>query len=293
MGLTAHQARIKAELTMVGVTAYGQQKMSSRYLPNVIHEDEHIKGCIYGRSAHGLTMLLATDKRIVFVDRKPLYTSTDELTYDIVSGVRLDSQMFFTAVELHTRLGNYLLRYVNPTCARIFVEYIEKKVEHLNSLSQESIVPPKPSGQVKISAAAKKFLQEHELGVISTANRTGDIHGAVVNYLFDENDFFFILTKSETSKAHNMLGNHKVALTIYDANDLKTIQLQGIADIETNLDQKFRVFREITKPRNYNGDVLIPPVTQLAEGGFITFRITPTEFHFRSFKPDETTLEKA
>src|ERR1017187_2658411 len=113
MALTKHQARIKDELIKVGVSSYGLSKMSSHYLPQIIHEDEHIKGCVYGRGIHGRAMLVATDKRVIYLDRKPMYTSTDELTYDVVGGVRRETQALFSAVELHTRLGNYSLRYVN------------------------------------------------------------------------------------------------------------------------------------------------------------------------------------
>ena len=291
MALTKHQARIRDELTKVGVSSYGQSKMSSHFLPQVIHEDEHIMGCVYGRGIHGRAMLIATDKRVIYLDRKPMYTSTDELTYDVVSGVRRSTQTLFSAVELHTRIGNYLLRYVNPDCARIFVEYIEKRVEHLSSLSKkEGGTLPKPVTQSKLTTPARNFLREHELAVLSTANRTGEMNSAVVNYLLDDDDCLYVLTKSETSKAHNMLGNHQVTMVVYDASNLKTVQLQGTAEIEANLDQKHRVFNEIVKPRTHGSDTLTPPVAQLSGGGFITFKITPSDVKYWSFKQSDSTL---
>lgn len=291
MALSTHQIRVSKELEKVGVTAYGRSKMSSRHLPRIIHDDEHIFGCVYGRGARGLAMLVATNKRIIFLDRKPLYTSTDELTYDVVGGVRRDAQGLFTSVELHTRIGNYLLRYVNPACARIFVEYIEKRVEHLSSINKNNGMNSyQQSSQIKFSSAVRDFLSKHELAVLSTANRTGELHSAVVNYLLDRDDCLYVLTKAETHKAHNILGHHQVAMTIYDINDLKTVQLQGVAVIETNSDQKGRVFKEMNRPRVYGSNTVMPPVTRLHDGGYITFKIMPTFAKLSSFKPDETTF---
>lgn len=121
-----HINRVRMELKVAGMTAYGLGKIESRYLPNLIHEDEHIGGVIYGQNEGGSAMLVATNKRIIFLDRKPMFTTTDELTYDVVSGLRHDSSGFLHTVVLHTRIGDYKLRYVNKNCAKRFVAYIEK-----------------------------------------------------------------------------------------------------------------------------------------------------------------------
>jgi PPOX class probable F420-dependent enzyme len=138
-----------------------------------------------------------------------------------------------------------------------------------------------------VSPAARDFLKAHELAVLSTLGRDGEVHAAVVNYLFDKDDCFYILTKAETTKAHDMLANPQVAVTVYDAAELTTTQIQGVAEIEADLEQKTRVFEEIVQPRDYGGDVLLPPSTQLSAGGFITFRITPETIKYRNFKKSQ------
>jgi hypothetical protein len=71
-----HEDRIKKELKAVGVTRYGMLKFASHYVHNVIHEDEHIMGVVYGRYRQdGVSlnegMLIATDLKILFLDHKP------------------------------------------------------------------------------------------------------------------------------------------------------------------------------------------------------------------------------
>jgi nitroimidazol reductase NimA-like FMN-containing flavoprotein (pyridoxamine 5'-phosphate oxidase superfamily) len=283
MTLSEHQTRVNNELTNVGVTGYGHGKMSVRYLPNIIREDEHVKGAVYGRSARGLAMLVATDKRIIYLERKPFFTATDEITYDVVSGVQT-SHSLKTAIVLHTRLGNYELTYVNANCASIFVKYIEARVEHMGSPENNTTDFKSDSLRlIKISDSAVLFLKEHEYAVLSTADRTGNIRGAVVNYIFKDN-YLYILTKDQTTKAHNMIANQQVAMTIYDSDQLKTAQLEGTANIEADLEKKILIFNEINKPHNYGGNFSLPPVSKLAAGAFIVFKITPTNIKYRSFK---------
>jgi uncharacterized pyridoxamine 5'-phosphate oxidase family protein len=293
MAQTAHQSRIQRELAKVGVSKYGLSKMSSRYLYNIIHEDEHIQGCVYGRGDRGLGMLVATDMRIIFIDRKPLYVSTDELTYDVVNGIRTESQLFFSTIGLHTRIGSYILRYVNPTCARIFVEYIERRVEHVSDNRKKVLPKPAdPVNQQKLSAEAREFLKTQDLAVLSTANRTGEINGSVVNYLLGEDDYLYILTRSETDKARNMLSYNQVALTIYDAAELTTVQIRGVVDTQAEPDQKNFVIKTLDKQRTYGGKLAWSPASQLSGGYFVVFRITPLTVKYRSFKNIDKVREE-
>jgi len=136
---------------------------------------------------------------------------------------------------------------------------------------------------------AKNFITSHEIAVLSTLSRDNKVQGATVYYHYIDGKFY-ILTKSDSSKAHNMLANHQVALTIFDADEIKTLQLQGEAEIEGDLAVKRLVFDELVHPRQYKDENLMPPVTQLDAGGFITFRITPTVAIYSDFNDKSKIL---
>ena len=134
-----------------------------------------------------------------------------------------------------------------------------------------------------ISADATKFLIAQDVAVLSTLGRDGKVEGAAVYYYFDGTSFF-ILTKSGSTKAHNMLANHHIALTIYDAKQVKSAQIQGLAHIEADLKQKRYIFDKLVGSRLSGNKTLPPPVTQLGVGGFIIFYITPTRFRYTDYK---------
>ena len=140
-----HAERIKRELIAAGVTRYGLRKFAAHYVYRIIHPQEHIMAVVYGRygSGEGLFggmsegMLIATERRVIFLDYKPGFTDLKEFTYDVVSGIERITTALFSSVKLFTRIGNFSLRYANSHCVELFMEYIElRRLETKDTVSQ-------------------------------------------------------------------------------------------------------------------------------------------------------------
>lgn len=291
--LTEHQQRVKNELSEAGVTRYGLMKLESRHLPGIILPDEHIDAVAYGLAKRYSAMLVATDRRIIYLDRKPFYTISDEVTYDMVAGVGFNEQKPYASITLHTRIGDYSLRFVRLEPARRFVKYIGlRQLEHP---VQPSPIPPtapkaaKPAPTMvfpSLDETGAAFLHKKHLGTLSSVDREGNVSGAVVYYFVDADHDIYILTKSDTHKAHNILANPQVALTVYDAKLRQTLQLHGMAEVVTNQDIKDFIFQQMTQPRTYEDRFDLPPVTKLKSGAYVVICITPTTAHFHDFSKE-------
>lgn len=120
-----HADRVKMELRQLGVTKWGLMTSESQYLPKIIHQNEKLGAVIYGRHSDGFAMLVATDRRVIFLDKKPFFVNEDEITYDVISGVRFTHAGMGNTVTLHTRIKDYAIKTLNEQCAERFVEYIE------------------------------------------------------------------------------------------------------------------------------------------------------------------------
>jgi len=283
---TAHVDRIRNELKKAGISPFAMLRFTARYLPKIIHDDEHIEAAVFGRhkETEGLFgyvegILVATDRRIIYLDHKPGFTTMDEISYDVVSAVSESEAGARSSLTLFTKMGNYILSFARPVSVRKFADYIEKR-----RIDEEAPLRKKPSPPpVYISGnETTDFLKKHDTAVLSTIDRAGNISGATV-YYFMEGSFAYILTKEGTRKSRNMMGNQQIALTIYDSNTLQTAQIQGKAEVETDPTIKEFIFQQIVKPRHYESGEHMPPVTSLRNGAFIVFRITPTEFSFSDF----------
>lgn len=293
---------LKRRLKQLGMSEYGLKKFATKYLSQVIHEGEAINGVVYGRYFSGSGalsleegMLVATDRRVIFLDHKPGFTDLEEITYDMIGGVRHQKFGPFNTVTLHSRLGDFPIRYTNAKCSQIFTEYIENR-----RISQDE---NKPLGVMNAAAAIANtnvakldwpikflddagtlFLKEHDVGVLSTVDQMGDADASVVYYIVDKYNNVYILTKQDTHKAKNILLHKNVVLSVFDATNDETLSLHGKANIEQDEKIKEFVFSQIVKPRYYKGVKKLPPITSLDKGAYVIIRITPKSGHYVNYK---------
>lgn len=279
--------RIRNELKAVGVGAVGLRTPEAKELTVMLHPNEHIGGVAYGRYGNSLAWLVATDRRVIFMDKKPMFETTDELTYDVVSGVKIMKTGLFASLVLHTRVNDYTIRFVNTKCADIFVKYIEQRRLESSSNGLPDNQQEQREASIPVfqntSDEALDFLKCHDLAVLSTIDRTGNVHSAVVYYVIDQSNFVYILTKSETGKGRNIYAHSQVALTVHEVGTMQTVQLQGTAEVETNQQTKNLIFSQIVKLRSYHDGVQLPPVVKLHEGAFMVIRIRPTILSFHDY----------
>lgn len=134
VNFNAHHARVIEELRLLGASMYGQTMMEARYLPRLIHPDEHLEGVVYGWQQVGIVMMVATDRRVLFLDKKPLYVRDDEISYASVRGVSQAYKVFLTTVVLHTQVDDFVVNTFNPKCVRFFVKAIERHSLEYNQL---------------------------------------------------------------------------------------------------------------------------------------------------------------
>lgn len=117
--------RIKEQLRSLGVSRSALGTSEARHLPKVIHAGENIRGVVYGLSKDGFVMMLVTDSRILFIDKKPFFVNEDEVTFDVVSGITHGHAGIGSTVTLHTRIRDYQIKTLNERCAHGFVEAVE------------------------------------------------------------------------------------------------------------------------------------------------------------------------
>src|SRR5690606_17795819 len=101
--LGSHRERVQRELSDVGLGS-DLRHAECNYLVDLLHTDEHIGGAVYGRSEAGKVLLVATDKRVLFLDNKLFYAAKDEISYDVVSGVSCSQGPLKCGLTLHTRI---------------------------------------------------------------------------------------------------------------------------------------------------------------------------------------------
>lgn len=127
-----HRARCMQELKEVGVTSLGLWSLESRYLPRALHANEHIAAVIYGYTEADFIMIVATGRRIIYLDKQPLNIIEREIHYAEITGLECDPSGFGVLVTLQTKSQDYTIRALNPACVERFVRYIQHRLAETN-----------------------------------------------------------------------------------------------------------------------------------------------------------------
>lgn len=285
-----HIDRIRKELQAAGLSRYALGKGESRRLPDLIHSQEHIHAAVMGRRDMVTNaMLVATDRKIIHIQYSPFFMNTDEITFEVVSGVSLGRQGLANSLTLHTRIGDYNLKLVDSKTAERFIAYIEtRRLETGGYTSKQVSANTKSDASLKqldaysFNRKERAFLQGHELAVLSSLDGDGSVTGAAVYYSFN-GDNLFIVTKEGTEKAHNIIHQPQVALTITDEALPATMQIEALAAVETNNTVRQTAFNSIVRLRQYGDDKKYPPVASLNAGAYVVIRLTPTSARYSEF----------
>ncbi len=292
---TNHKNNIRSQLVKVGVTPYGLLKGEARHLHSIVHGNEEIHGAVYGRTDDGSAMIVATDKRILYLDHRILFSKSEVITYEVVSGVTIKELSGYAGVVLHTRIRDFRLRFVNINCARIFGKYIESRciLTNMNlpeSLASEKHIPVFNVDRIVQKEFSKKvetFLISNDTAVLSTVTANLTVQGSVVFYVVDNNNLIYIVTKTKTAKSYNITNNPSVAVTIFDKDKMQTLQIEGVAFIETDPNISKEVYRKLLLPHKKNGTSIISPLFRMPAGEYELIVVKTQHYKYADYGQKE------
>jgi len=130
--------RLEYTLRSLGAVWYNLRLPETHYLPEALSENEKIVGIVYGKytrtNAFGGTegsvtvgrgLIVATDRRVLLIDKKPLFVMCDEIKYAVISAIAYSRIAIAGTITLHTAEGDIEIRTFNSKCARKFVDAVE------------------------------------------------------------------------------------------------------------------------------------------------------------------------
>ncbi len=122
-----------ATLRALGAMKYDLLLPETKAIANCLSDNEKLLGVVYGRYKQEKNnivsrgVLVATNQRVLLINKKPLFLQHDDFTYKAISGVDFSWAGIMGTVSLHTRLGDIRVRTFNKKCALMFVSAIESK----------------------------------------------------------------------------------------------------------------------------------------------------------------------
>lgn len=115
-------------------------------LPNIMWEDELPEMIIQGMYKSGNGILVATNKRLVFVDKGLMWgLKVEDFPYDRISSIEYSTGLLFGELKIYTSGNQSKIEQVVKDQVRGFAEFVRAR---MTSVSEHKSMPAAPKTQV-------------------------------------------------------------------------------------------------------------------------------------------------
>lgn len=131
------------------------------------------------------------------------------------------------------------------------------------------------------------FMEHHPVGVLATVAPSGDPDATTIYYATQDDFVITFITKHDTKKTDNINHNNHVILVAHEAASQTVLQVRGIAEEITDVNEANEAFRATLRASLRTSESGVPPVSKLHMGEYVAFRIRPKEIRMAVFvRPD-------
>jgi hypothetical protein len=121
-------ASVKLQLTKAGYKFSYWTRAEVKELCDVLMPGEIITQATNGYYENGFALLVATDNRLLLIDRKPMFLSLDTISYGMIQEVTLDYRLLNSSVHIFTSNKVLVFKSRSPIRLRAMVSYIQQSV---------------------------------------------------------------------------------------------------------------------------------------------------------------------
>lgn len=118
-------------------------------LRKLLNPDEIVKHCAYGYYTGGSGLLVATNERILLVDKQPLYLNVEEISYESVRSVECRQKNLQALISICTSMKRLQFRSFSDARLKLMEKYVSERALEAqnviaNNITQEQSFTPTP-----------------------------------------------------------------------------------------------------------------------------------------------------
>lgn len=157
-----HQSIIEARLSQLGIRNSRWFKPEIRELSHILMDKEKIIALVTGRYFGGFAMLVATNHRLLLIDKKVLFLTVEDIRYDMISEINFNSRLLGSTINIFTMNKQHSF-----TCAkhrrllRDLGSYIQQRITEIRHYQQQSPpeLEPAPQPERLLAPAARPIVR--------------------------------------------------------------------------------------------------------------------------------------
>ncbi len=137
-----------------------------KQLPNILWEDERVERIVQGSYNDGLGVLVATNKRLVFVDKGIVGLRVEDFPYDRISSIEYSTGLLGGKLTFFASGNRAEIKYVPKDQCRNFAEYVRARS---TAPSSHASAPPATiaSAESSVIEQLKELGQLKEQGILT------------------------------------------------------------------------------------------------------------------------------
>lgn len=117
---------VDKQLKRIGFSKYGWGKAEVKELPHIILPDEEIYECVNGIYEGGFALLVATDVRVLLIDKKPFnYLTVEDLRFDMINEIDYSHRLFGAYISITSGDKNLKFRSYNQPRLRKLINHVQ------------------------------------------------------------------------------------------------------------------------------------------------------------------------
>jgi hypothetical protein len=126
------QKSVTAQLKKIGFSQHAWGRAEVRELPNIILPDEEIFECVNGTYEGGFALLVATDIRVLLIDKKPFnYLTVEDLRFDMINEIDYNHRVFGAYVDISTGNRDLKFRSYNQERLRRLIHHVQRRMAEI------------------------------------------------------------------------------------------------------------------------------------------------------------------
>jgi len=101
-------------------------------LQNILHPDEKIYECVNGFYEGGVALLVATDIRVLLIDKKPMgFLNVDDLRFDMISDIDYNHRAFGAQIRINCGMKNLTFKSYNQPKLRKLISNVQQRMSEI------------------------------------------------------------------------------------------------------------------------------------------------------------------
>lgn len=150
-----------------GVSSFLAKK-EIKELPNILWHDEELKGLIQGMYNNGNGLLVATNSRLIFVNKKLLGgIVVEDFPYDKISSIQYETGLMFGKITIYTSGNKAIIEQTDKKQARTFCDEARERISNKPAATAPIPVAAPAGAQIDIADQLQKLAVLKDSGILT------------------------------------------------------------------------------------------------------------------------------